>query len=432
MNLHKNDWLRLLAARPHPGHPAEPGLRLATLRRARGLLSTRLRDGGLLYGTPLLPAELAPGQPPRERLFLAVHAGLLRLGHELADALGRPAVRRDADLAAAFLAYAGEPEAAQRLADAERPNPAAVAKAFAKAAAVLAERLERLTADPVYGVPLHNGLNYVDAWTFGRIALALFASGAVNADTNARRLADGSRHKAALVEALVELVWAAGPPSLPVRRALSRQMGGLGLPRAATRALRAALDRPGTPQGLAEKVRRREHRRFVLAQAVLASLVDGRRSPAEQRYLDELARAFGFEPNALKALEVELAAFYAEHREFVDTFTASEAGLELADEVVDELSRKVEQNLAKVMVELRQTGELAELLGKAARGASLGPEEKAQLRQSLLDLAKAVPSLAILAAPGGLLLLAALTKVLPFNILPSAWDEPEARKRSAR
>jgi DnaJ-domain-containing protein 1 len=231
---------------------------------------------------------------------------------------------------------------------------------------------------------------------------------------------------------LVELVWADGPPSVALRRALSRQMGSLDLPKPTTRALRAALDRPGTPATLAATVKSREHRRFVLAQAILASLIDGRRSEAERRFLHQLAEAFGFTPTQVKILEVRLAAFYAEHREFVDTFTASEAGRSLADEVVDDLSRKVEQNLSKVMTELRQAGSLAELLAKAARGSALSGAERVQLRQGLVDLAKAVPSLAILAAPGGLLLLAALTKVLPFSILPSAWDEPPPRKSSLR
>jgi len=42
-----------------------------------------------------------------------------------------------------------------------------------------------------------------------------------------------------------------------------------------------------------------------------------------------------------------------------------------------------------------------------------------------------VPALAIFAAPGGLLLLPLLAKLLPFNVLPSAWDEkPAASKKT--
>ena len=41
---------------------------------------------------------------------------------------------------------------------------------------------------------------------------------------------------------------------------------------------------------------------------------------------------------------------------------------------------------------------------------------------TILDLAKAVPALAIFAAPGGMLLLPLLVKLLPFSVLPSAWE----------
>jgi hypothetical protein len=47
------------------------------------------------------------------------------------------------------------------------------------------------------------------------------------------------------------------------------------------------------------------------------------------------------------------------------------------------------------------------------------------MRAQLIDVAKAIPALAIFAAPGGMLLLVALAKVLPFNLLPSSFqDEP--------
>ncbi|MBS2032818.1 MAG: DUF533 domain-containing protein [Deltaproteobacteria bacterium] len=425
MDLTQNDWLQRLVEHAPPAVAPQipPGGAVGRVRAARKLLADRLADLGLLYGTPLLSADLAPDQAPRERLFLAVHAGLVNLARALAEAMGRPGSRRDADVAVVFLAYSGAPKAAAKLARDDKPSSRAVAKAFATAAERLSERLELLTGDLVYGVPLHNGLNYAAAWSFGRIAVAYFAEGKLDVSAVERRLADQGRDRAALVEALVELVWAAGPPTPSVRRAVARQVSALDLPRASSKAVKAALEEPGGPSALAAKVRGREHRRFVLAQAVLASLVDGRRTAAEKRFLTELAKAFGFPDDELRALELGLAGFYAEHREFVDTFTAGEAGVELADELVDDLSRKVEKNLSAVVQELKQTGELAELLAKAARGNTLSVDERARMRQDLLDVAKAVPSLAILAAPGGLLLLAALTKVLPFSILPSAWDQ---------
>jgi hypothetical protein len=52
------------------------------------------------------------------------------------------------------------------------------------------------------------------------------------------------------------------------------------------------------------------------------------------------------------------------------------------------------------------------------------------VKGQLVDLAKAVPALAIFAAPGGMLLLPLLAKLLPFSVLPSAWD-PKVDRRAA-
>jgi hypothetical protein len=61
------------------------------------------------------------------------------------------------------------------------------------------------------------------------------------------------------------------------------------------------------------------------------------------------------------------------------------------------------------------------------------------VRAQLIDLAKVVPALAIFAAPGGMLLLPLLAKLLPFNLLPSAWDRsgekeggPHRKERRSR
>jgi hypothetical protein len=81
-------------------------------------------------------------------------------------------------------------------------------------------------------------------------------------------------------------------------------------------------------------------------------------------------------------------------------------------------------NLAALATELRETGELTQLLARAAAGHPLDEVEWAKVRAQLIDLAKIVPALAVLAAPGGLLLLPLLAKILPWRLLPSAWDRP--------
>ncbi|HLV61109.1 MAG TPA: LETM1 domain-containing protein [Fredinandcohnia sp.] len=93
---------------------------------------------------------------------------------------------------------------------------------------------------------------------------------------------------------------------------------------------------------------------------------------------------------------------------------------------VDRIVHEISVNAGRVSQEVRETGELASLLSKAAAGQKLTEEERAKVREQLIDLAKIVPSLAILAAPGGTLILAALLKILPFSLLPSAFQtKPE-------
>lgn len=81
--------------------------------------------------------------------------------------------------------------------------------------------------------------------------------------------------------------------------------------------------------------------------------------------------------------------------------------------------------LAKLAQEVAETHDLARLLRKRIH-SRLTPEEETRMRQQLIDLCKCIPALAIFAAPGGCLLLPILIKVLPFNLLPTAFaDEGE-------
>ncbi len=93
------------------------------------------------------------------------------------------------------------------------------------------------------------------------------------------------------------------------------------------------------------------------------------------------------------------------------------------------VSQLLERNYRRLRRELHETGELYHLLGRAARRQPLTAEERQRMRAQLLDVARVLPALAILAAPGGLLLLAVLGKVLPFSLLPSAFQDPPESER---
>jgi hypothetical protein len=172
-------------------------------------------------------------------------------------------------------------------------------------------------------------------------------------------------------------------------------------------------------------------RRWLLEQALLSSLAQGRRSNAEHVFLNNLATSLEISQQDQMNLAAEVAAFYSSHRTLVDAFTEGGGGWR-RKVMVSSVQSSLAKNFERLMQEVRETGELSVLLGKVARGYRPTQEERRRMRAQLIDLAKVVPALALFAAPGGMLLLIALAKVLPFSLLPSAFqDEPGEGRRNS-
>ncbi len=427
------------------GHDPAPALALLppAEREQRGRATARrylrrvLRESGLLYGTP---ASAAPGptataegsrRAPEETLFLAVVRTLGTAGCDIATLSGHPEGRDPRALLVLFAALTGKLDEAESLHAAllaGKPPPKRAERVVEEA---MEERAMSLASDPVYGLALHNGAVYVDAQVFGRQAIDYFVRGELRRRAAERRLNFAAREKALLVETLTALATSERRPSLPARRAILRQVEDLKLPPEIEDALRdrvkKAFARKSAYKESLKSARSLDARRFILEQVLLASLVDGTHSAKERAFLDELAASFGFGPDQVRRTELEVAEFYAKNRAVVDVFQVSTAAETMGEELVGTMGEALEKNLHRLWTEIRETGELSVLLAKAARGQKLSAEEKKAMRAQLIDVAKAIPALAIFAAPGGVLLLIALAKVLPFDLLPSAFhdeDEP--------
>ncbi|MCZ6554239.1 MAG: LETM1 domain-containing protein, partial [SAR324 cluster bacterium] len=94
----------------------------------------------------------------------------------------------------------------------------------------------------------------------------------------------------------------------------------------------------------------------------------------------------------------------------------------LADDLRERVSIGLWRNLERIVNEVRETKELYELLMKS-RNETLTPEEKRKVRDQLTDIMKTIPAVAIFALPGGGLALPVLIKLLPFNLLPSSFED---------
>lgn len=440
MNLGKAGWLPKLLQTAVSTHAPERVRQLfapangSPRARAREWLRVAMRESGLLFGTPRNLSAGSSSAAPEELLFLAVVRTFAELALDLAVITRAPAVPRVDQLHVLFAALTGDLADAEALAKLQSAPPAVAErtrkKLWPRVEARLAERAMSLAGDPAYGLLLHNGAVYVDAQTFGRHAIDYFSRGSFRRESAERRTSWAARRKAALVEVLAALACAERQPSFPARRAILRQIEDLHLPSDVSDAVRTRVkkffDKKPSPSQIVKDVRGAETRRFLLQQALLAARVDGRTSQQERAFLATLARKLGFGHDEVHRLELEVAEFYASNRHVVDVFTVSAAAGVMGEEMVASVQSAAEKNFSRLMKEIRETGELSVLLTRAARGQKLTREETAAMRAQLIDVAKAIPALAIFAAPGGVLLLIALAKVLPFSLLPSAFTEQDA------
>jgi hypothetical protein len=398
-------------------------------------LEAQLRASGLEYGTaaPDEAIALDPAAGPGTRAFAHFIAAVLRLCARAAtlshapwfmprtEAKGIDA--RRGQLLAILAAVSGESEAAARLFDNPLAAPSPLPKLAGKAAAHFARRFLAVSG-PFAGLPLHNGLCAVEARTCATVALVSFGHGRMSpaAVAIAGRAALGWR--ALLVELLAGLAQGqrTGAASL---RGMEQVLRSQRLPVREARLLRAALHRPRQPEQLVPQLRTDALRRFALTQVLLAALVDDRFEPGEAAFVERLAQSTGISAPELAQLETEVANFYRVQKDALAALRLAEAPEGLPHALTTRLEETIADNLARILQEIRETKELAELLAKASVGNTLSSEEKSKVREQLLDLAKTIPALAIFAAPGGMLLLPILIKLLPFNLLPSSFVDPK-------
>ncbi len=380
--------------------------------------------------------HLGPGKETPEETFAEAVRMHLGLALDLALLRGEPFVRADrrAELAAFLAAAVGEHAIAIAV-EPDRPGGAsdrAVQRALRAAGDALVARFLP-PGDPAGGLPLYPGAVAVFRRRLARVVMGYLRAGRLEPGALARHGEYAERELVLLAEAIAVLANASHAPDERARRVRSRQLARLGLPKVALRDARRAVAAPRPPAELAAATP--EATRPFLLEQLLLSQLRARLQP------DAAARVDGgrIDTQALAAAQVEAAAQHGDHQVWFEAFTdgapdwqqLADEWERVADSVVERVSAAVTGNLEAVLTEIRETGELGTLLARAAGGHVLTREEREKVKAQLLDLAKAVPALAIFAAPGGMLLLPLLAKLLPFNVLPGAWDRDAPAKRLA-
>lgn len=163
-------------------------------------------------------------------------------------------------------------------------------------------------------------------------------------------------------------------------------------------------------------------RRYFLGLAVMTTLLDRSVSDTEYALLARAVVRLELWRDELDQSRAAFESFLLSHGETLRWDKKMPHLFNLADDLRERVSIGLRRNLERIVNEVRETKELYELLMKS-RNETLTPEEKRKVRDQLTDILKTIPAVAIFALPGGGLALPVLIKLLPFNLLPSSFED---------
>jgi len=161
---------------------------------------------------------------------------------------------------------------------------------------------------------------------------------------------------------------------------------------------------------------------YFVEQLILLSLIDNQEAWQERELIEKISLKLELTSEKLEQLYFTVAEFFSVHNERLEFLKNNAAARQFQDYMNDKVVKLVKKNVDNIMNEIEETKELSELLLKATT-KPLTAEEKQKVQEQLIDVAKSIPALAIFALPGGGILLPVLIKILPFNILPSSFQD---------
>lgn len=141
----------------------------------------------------------------------------------------------------------------------------------------------------------------------------------------------------------------------------------------------------------------------------------------EDHFIHNFAAHLDLPKTSVQDALSEVNTFITKHKESIPYLNYSNPVKHFYNQTSRTVSTLILRNRKRLIIELRESKDLVKLLG-ASTYRDLDPEERTHVKKQLLDICKAVPSLAIFILPGGGLLLPLLMKFIP-QLLPSAFNE---------
>lgn len=163
-------------------------------------------------------------------------------------------------------------------------------------------------------------------------------------------------------------------------------------------------------------------RRYMLDLILMMVMVDQELKDSELEFVDSLVDRLGLWSQERDQSRAAMEIYLMNQHSKLKYKNWRPSLFSLGEQIRERASIAIRANLDKVVNEIKETQELYQLLMKATH-ETLTPEERQKVNNQLMDILKTIPALAIFALPGGGIALPILIRLLPFNILPSSFDD---------
>jgi hypothetical protein len=160
---------------------------------------------------------------------------------------------------------------------------------------------------------------------------------------------------------------------------------------------------------------------YLLDMAQMALWSDKKLEEHEVIFLKKINADLSLEARILDKSINDIDFFINQYKAEIPFFNFSNPIKHFYDQANKNVTKLIIRNKDRLTKEIKESGELMQLLAKSTN-KNLTPEEKKKVKRQLLDVCKTIPSLTIFLLPGGGLLLPILIKFIP-QLLPSAFNE---------
>lgn len=168
-------------------------------------------------------------------------------------------------------------------------------------------------------------------------------------------------------------------------------------------------------------------KKYILDLCCLTIWEDLKIDDNEYEFLLQIIEILDFPEEELDSSLLAMTAFSNIYTEKIALFEYSSLVKHFYKQSASTVKLLILRNKNRLVQELEESGELVLLLGQSTM-RDLTLEEKAKVKDQLLDICKTIPSLTIFLLPGGSVLMPLLVKFIP-KLLPSAFQDNRIQPR---